>query len=49
MLNCGTFKTALKAVGKSSKYMGSNICNFSTIQKIRMQYELHKGLQEYKG
>jgi hypothetical protein len=34
----GALRTALKAIGKSSKYMNSKIDNLSTMQKIRMQY-----------
>jgi hypothetical protein len=39
IINDGTLKTALKAMGKSSKYMGLKY-NSSTMQNIRMQYEL---------
>lgn len=28
-----TFKTALKVTGKSHKYVSSEMCNFSTIEK----------------
>jgi hypothetical protein len=38
-----TFRTVLKAVGKSSKKMSSKIYNFSTMQNIMMQYELYRG------
>ena len=44
MLNSVTFRTALKAVGKNSENMSSKIYNFSTMQNIRMQYELYEGL-----
>jgi hypothetical protein len=40
IVNVGTFKIALKAVRKSSRYMSLKICNFSTMQNIRIQYEL---------
>ena len=40
------FRAAPKDV--SSKYMSSNIYNFSTMQKIKMQYELYEGLHESK-
>jgi hypothetical protein len=40
MVNAGTFRTALKAGEKNSKNMSSKIYNFSTMQNIRMQYEL---------
>jgi hypothetical protein len=43
-----TFRTVLKAVGNNSENMSSKIHNslqdFSTIQNIRMQYELYEGL-----
>jgi hypothetical protein len=41
-----TFRTALKALGKNAENMSSKICNFSTMQNIRMQYELYEGLHE---
>ena len=44
MVNAETFRTALKAVGKNSENMSSKIYNFSTMQNIRMQYELYEGL-----
>jgi len=46
MVKAGTFRTALKAVGKNSKNMSSKIYNFS---KIRMHYELYEGLHQSKG
>jgi hypothetical protein len=49
MVNAETFKTALKAVGKNSKHMSLKIYNFSTMQNIRMQYELYKELHRSKG
>jgi hypothetical protein len=49
MVNPGTFRTTLKAMGKNSKYMSLKIYNFSTMEKIRMQYELYEGLHECKG
>jgi hypothetical protein len=42
MLNSVTFRTALKAVGKNSVNMRSKIYNFSTMQNIRMKYELYE-------
>jgi len=44
MLSTEIFRTALKAVEKSSKSITLKICNFSTMQNIRMKYinELHK-------
>ena len=43
-----TFRTVLKAVGNNSENMSSKIHNslqdFSTMQNIRMQYELYEGL-----
>ena len=44
MVNAETFRAALKAVGKNSENLSSNICNFSTMQNVRMQYELYKEL-----
>jgi hypothetical protein len=44
MVNAETFRTALKVVGKNSKNISSKIYNFSTMQYIRMQYELFEGL-----
>ena len=44
-----TFRIALKAVGKNAENMSSKIFNFSTVQNIRMQYELYKGLHRSKG
>ena len=41
--NAVTFRTALKAMGKNSENMSSKIYNFSTMQNIRMQYELYRG------
>jgi hypothetical protein len=38
------FRTAFKAMQKSSKYMSLKIYNFSTLPKIRMQYESYEGL-----
>ena len=49
MVNAETFRTALKAVGKNSENMSSKIYNFSTMQNIRMQYELYKELHRSKG
>jgi hypothetical protein len=44
MVNAETFRAALKALGKNSENLSSNICNFSTMQNVRMQYELYKEL-----
>ena len=49
MVNAETFRTALKAVGKNSENMSSKIYNFSTMQNIRMQYELYKELHRSQG
>ena len=49
MVNTVTFRTALKAVGKNIENMSSKIYNFSTMQNIRMQYELYKELYRCKG
>jgi hypothetical protein len=44
-----TFRTAIKAVEKNAENMSLKIYNFSTLQNIRMQYELHKELHRSKG
>lgn len=49
MVNARIFRTALKAMGKSSKYKSLKIYYFSTMQKIRLQYKLYEGLHESKG
>jgi hypothetical protein len=49
MENSGTLRTALKTEEKISKNTNSKIYNFSTMQKIRMQYELSESLHESKG
>jgi hypothetical protein len=49
MVNTGTFSTAFKARGKNFRYISLKIYNFSTMQKIMMQYELYEGLHESKG
>jgi hypothetical protein len=49
MVSAETSRIALKAVGKNSETMSSKIYNFSTMQKIRMQYELYKELDRSKG
>jgi hypothetical protein len=41
MVNAETFKIALKAVGKNSENMSSRVHNFSSMQNIRIQYELY--------
>ena len=38
------FRMALKAVGKNYENMSLKIHNFSTMQNIRIQYELYEGL-----
>jgi hypothetical protein len=48
MVNTVTFTTALKAVGKNSENLSSRMHNFSSMQNIRMQYELCEGLQRHK-
>ena len=49
MVNTRTFRSALKAVEKNSENMGSKLYNLSTMQTIRMQYELYEGLHKSKG
>jgi hypothetical protein len=44
-----TFRTVLKAVGKNTETLSSKIDNFSTMQNIRMQYELYEGLHRSNG
>ena len=44
MVNAMTLRSALKIVGKNSENMSSRMFNFSTIQDMRMQYELYEGL-----
>ena len=48
--NCVTFRTAVKAMGKTSENMSSSTYNqdFSAMQNIRIQYQLHKGLHGLK-
>jgi hypothetical protein len=48
MVKAVTFKTALKAVGKNSENMSSRIYSFSTVQNLRMHYELYAGLYRPK-
>jgi hypothetical protein len=43
IINTETFRKALKAVEKNSENLSSKIYNFSTMQNIRMQYELYEG------
>jgi hypothetical protein len=44
MVKAGTFRTALKAMEKSSEYISSKyIYNFLTMQNIRIQYD-YEGL-----
>lgn len=42
-------RTALKAIKKNAESMSLKIHNFSTMQNVRMQYELYKELHESKG
>ena len=49
MVNAVTFRTAFKAVAKNSENMSSRMYNVSTMQNIRMQYELYEGLHRSKG
>ena len=49
MVNAVNFRIALKAVGKNTENMSLKIYNFSTMQNIRMQYELYKELHRSKG
>ena len=44
--NTVSFRTAIKVVGKNSENMSSRIYKqeFSTMQNIKMQYELYEGL-----
>ena len=48
MVNARTFRTAPKAVGKNTESMSSKIHNYSTMQNIRMEYELYKELHRFK-
>ena len=41
MVNAVTSRTALKAVRRDSENKNSRMYSFSTMQNIRMQYELH--------
>ena len=49
MVNTVTFRTALKAVGKNTENMSLKIYNFSTMQNIRVFYELYKELHRSEG
>ena len=40
MVTAVTFRTAFEAVGNNSEKISSRMYNFSTMQNIRMQYEL---------
>ena len=42
MANSETFQAVLKHVGKNSENMSSKIYDFSTMQNMRLQYELKK-------
>ena len=48
MANTKAFSTSLRAVGENFENLGSKIYNFSTMQNIRMQYELYKELHRSK-
>jgi hypothetical protein len=48
MVNAGTFRPALKDVRKNSENMSSKIYKYSTMQNIKMQYELYDGHHESK-
>lgn len=48
MVNAMTFRTVLKAVGKNSENMSLRIYSFSTIQNIRMKYNLYEELHRPK-
>jgi hypothetical protein len=48
MVNTKTFRIGLKAVGKNSENMSLTMYNFSTMQNIRMQYELYERLHRPK-
>ena len=48
MVNSMIFRTALKAEGKNSENMCLRMYTFSTMQNIRMQYELYEGLHRPK-
>ena len=45
-VKAGTFRIALKTLGKNSKNMSSKKYNFSTMQNIKIQYELNEGFHE---
>jgi hypothetical protein len=51
VVNIVTFRTVHKAVGKNSENISSKIYkqDFSTMQNIRMQYELYEGLHRPKN
>jgi hypothetical protein len=44
-----TFRIALKAVGRKTDNRSLKIYNFSTMQNVRMQYDLYKELHRSKG
>jgi hypothetical protein len=46
MVNTGTFRTALKAMGGILKIL---VRKYIISQKVSMQYESYQGLQECKG
>ena len=47
--NTMTFRTALEAVGENSENMSSKPYYCSTMQNIRIQYELYKELHRSLG
>jgi hypothetical protein len=49
MVTTGTFRAALKDVEKNSKHMSPKIYNFSTMQKLKMQYEFYEELHRSRG
>ena len=47
--NTVTFETGLKAMGKNTENMTMKIYKSSTMQHMRMQYELYEELHRSKG
>jgi hypothetical protein len=48
MINTGTFRTALKAVGKNSKNVSLKIDNFSIIRKYKEAKRIKRGFMNVK-
>jgi hypothetical protein len=48
MVSAGNLGTALKAIEKKSKNMGLKRYHFSTMQNIRMQYELYRNFTDLR-